>query len=1213
MEIHDTSKALEVLKEIGSRPTEGSSLLMPNLLACLKHDDPVVVRQSVTIGTSLFCTVLTEMVLQLRDSNKVEGWLEEMWSWMLRFKDAVRSLLLELDSPQLKVLAAKFLETCFLLFTSDGNDGEEGQDHPVLGPNMLAKEAGEVLNLFYELLQSASTLSGSLVTTIINCLASIAIKRPGHYDSILSVLLEFDPNFETSRDGQASSIQYAVRIALLRFLRCTHPCMFESRDKLVRVARGRYPGDTTELFIRQMEKLSRGIESNIRDARLSKVDPLPSHSSAPANHLRTRPVIDPADSSAVSDEMPSMRSQPNASEAPTLPVKVSCDMQNANEGEKGAQSLELLLSQIHPDLLADMVIETMKNLPKDFSALPEGNISMPLNSETSLPSVSSQGWPTVSSAASGQSSALPSVFAPAVVGSNGIISPPSDIPSVPNIVNDIKRDPRRDPRRLDPRRAEVPAGSGTIPMNSKGIDGMQGLIVSLSKPTPLEAPVVDDAPVSLMSKNELEAPECLTGQATEQQITEENLDITYGSAERDPSLEGQMPTDLPLSPVYSADQELITSIETVEDESVDGNTLESNEYSSCTSARLSSGDGSHDFPAVPDYIELSDEQKMKLSKLAITRLAEDYKSIQASGCDQPHLSILARLVAQIDADKDLVTFFQKHIILDYHHNKGHDLAMHVLYHLHAVTVSELEDHSSLETHNYEKFLLAIAKTLLDSLPASDKSFSRLLGEAPSLTKSAFILLEDLCQLHGYENHTIDTSDGDRITQGLGALWGLILGRPLYRQICLDIALKCSVHSHDEVRTKAIRLVANKLFLLPYAAESIEKFAKDMLFSVVDQQVTEAETKDLASSEQMTETGRQETSINGSHYSELGPESGPGIQLSPHSIQRQTSLFFALCTKKPSLLRLVFDVYGRASKVVKQSIHRHVPGLVRNLGPSYPELLQIVADPPEGSENLITLLLQLMTEESTPSADLIASVKHLYDTKLKDVSILIPMLSSLSKDEVLPIFPQLVDLPLEKFQAALDRILQGSAHTGPALTPVEVLVAIHDIDPVKHGVALKKITDACTACFEQRTVFTQHVLAKFLSHMVERDHLPMLFMRTVIQAIGTYPALVDFVMGILSKLVNKQIWKMPKLWVGFLKLVSQTHPHSFNVLLQLPPPQLMTALNKHANLRGPLAAYANQPNIRTSLSRQTLQVLGLNEPQHASTMPFTSSVHGSTLS
>ena len=79
--------------------------------------------------------------------------------------------------------------------------------------------------------------------------------------------------------------------------------------------------------------------------------------------------------------------------------------------------------------------------------------------------------------------------------------------------------------------------------------------------------------------------------------------------------------------------------------------------------------------------------------------------------------------------------------------------------------------------------------MLDSLPASDKSFSRFLGEAPILPESAFKLLEDLCQLCGYENHTKDASDGDRITQGLGAVWSLLLGRPLYRQACLDIVLK----------------------------------------------------------------------------------------------------------------------------------------------------------------------------------------------------------------------------------------------------------------------------------------------------------------------------------------------------------------------------------------------------------------------------------------
>jgi hypothetical protein len=69
-------------------------------------------------------------------------------------------------------------------------------------------------------------------------------------------------------------------------------------------------------------------------------------------------------------------------------------------------------------------------------------------------------------------------------------------------------------------------------------------------------------------------------------------------------------------------------------------------------------------------------------------------------------------------------------------------------------------------------------------------------------------------------------------------------------------------------------------------------------------------------------------------------------------------------------------------------------------------------------------------------------------------------------------------------------------------------------------------------------------------MVDRTPLPLLFMRTVIQAIDAFPTLVDFVMEILSKLVRKQIWRLPKLWPGFLKCVSQTKPHSFPVLLEV---------------------------------------------------------------
>jgi symplekin len=425
-----------------------------------------------------------------------------------------------------------------------------------------------------------------------------------------------------------------------------------------------------------------------------------------------------------------------------------------------------------------------------------------------------------------------------------------------------------------------------------------------------------------------------------------------------------------------------------------------------------------------------------------------------------------------------------------------------------------------------------------------------------------------------------------------------------------------VHSIEEVRTKAIRLVANKLYPLSYLSQNIEEFATKKMLSVVDGLHTgdgmdidesRAPVKEDDSQHNLSNGApkiRQAsgiTVVNSSGNDRLGSvQSASNVSIA--EAQRCMSLYFALCTKKHSLLQQIFSAYKNAPKAVKQAVQRHIPILIRTIRSS-PQLLCIISNPPEGSENLLMQVLQILTDGTSPPPDLIATVKRLYETKLKDAGVLIPILSSLTKDEVLPIFPKLVDLPLEKFQAALARILQGSAHTGPSLTPAEVLISIHGIDPERDGIQLKKVIDACSTCFEQRAVFTQQVLAKVLNQLVEQTPLPLLFMRTVIQAIGAFPALVDFVMEILSRLVNKQIWRLPKLWVGFLKCAYQTKPHSFHVLLQLPAAQLENAFNKTPALRVPLVAHASQPNIRSSLPRSTLVVLGLvQDAQPANSAP-----------
>nr|AXY97595.1 hypothetical protein Potri.002G107400 [Populus tomentosa] len=1258
-------KLVEVIEEIGLKAMENCSILIPVLLGLLRDSDSVVARESIVSGTHLYCGVLEEMALQCHRRGKVERWLEGLWIWMLKFKDAVFAIALEPGPVGIKLLALKFLETYILLFTTETTDSDrlvaEGSrrlfniswvagGHPVLDPVSLMSDANKTLVILLDFLWSPGSLPGALMIAVVNCLAAVARKRPLHYETILSALLDFDPKVE--KGCHAASIQYSLRTAFLGFLRCTYPTILESRDKLLRALRAMNAGDAAEQAIRQVDKMIKNKERTSREVRFSRDDQPTSQLPVSGDQLRKRSVPMDNEEQANGHEMAQKRSRYGPNILSTTPIQINesgpdsvfdngvsanvhlsdSDLTPAEqmiamigallaEGERGAESLELLISNIHPDLLADIVITNMKHLPKS---------SPPLTRLGSLP-VTLQNCSSSSPAqAVAPSAPVSSAQGPIPVVTAGNLSL-SDAPIVNNFPVDSKRDPRRDPRRLDPRRTATSVGVPSVAIvdDHGGMQPEMDSSVSLSKASPLPVVTsVENPPEPYISNSKIEdkSLEGLLVSKTDQVSMGE--EVICRPEEIVPILEAKASSDQAFSPPHTSEEgDVVLKLSDFEVASgADTLSVMEPEQLSPDVSNISVPEEicQVDLPQLPPYVELTEEQQKTVRLLAVERIIESYKHLSGTECSQTRMALLARLVAQIDADDDVVVMLQKHVLVDYRQHKGQELVLHFLYHLHSLTILDSVGSASYAAVLYEKFLLVVARSLLDAFPASDKSFSKLLGEVPFLPESAFKLLDDLCHCDIFDSHGKEVRDGERVTQGLGAVWGLILGRPNNRQAFLDIALKCAVHSQDDIRSKAIRLVANKLYQLNYISQNIEQFATNMLLSVVEQHASDIKPSQSVSTDQREgEVVSQEVSVSGSQVSETGNcenDSMKGAQplvqsvstMSFPEVQRHISLFFALCTKNPGLLQIVFDIYGQAPKTVKQAVHRHIPVLIRALGSSYSELLRIISDPPEGCENLLMLVLQILTQETTPSANLITTVKHLYETKLEDATILIPILSSLSKNEVLPIFPRLVGLPIEKFQMALAHILQGSAHTGPALTPAEVLVAIHDINPNKDGLPLKKITDACSACFEQRTVFTQQVLAKALNQMVDQTPLPLLFMRTVIQAIDAFPSLVDFVMEILSKLVSRQVWKMPKLWVGFLKCVSQTRPHSFQVLLQLPPPQLESALNKHANLRGPLATYASQPSTKTSLPRSTLAILGLVNERHMQQLPI-SSLHPSSTS
>ncbi|KAH9755995.1 Symplekin [Citrus sinensis] len=1252
---------IETIEDIGLKAMEHSSILMPVLLAFLRDGDSGVAGKSIVCGTNFFCRVLEEITMQFRWHGKVERWLEELWTWMVRFKDAVFAIALEPGLVGTKLLALKFLETHVLLFTSDSNDFEnftkEGSKqtfniswlsggHPFLDPVSLTSEANRMLGTLMDLLQSACNLPGSVIITVVNCLAAIGRKRPLHHNTILSALLDFNPNFETGRGCHAASVQYSLRTAFLGFLRCTNPTILESRDRLLKALRAINAGDTADQVVRQVDKMIRNSE-RARENRVDRNDQpstqlpllrdllkkrsMPQDNEernngldvaskrvryGPNNHLAMSAQMneswqDSVSVNGVSPSVPLLDSDLN-------PVEQMIAMIAAllAEGERGAESLELLISNIHPDLLADIVISNMKHLHKTPPPLTRlGNL--PVTRQIGSLSSPAQVVVLPSQINTMQSSLLTAqVQLPSSVAA--ISSSLSDTATGNTSATDSKRDPRRDPRRLDPRRVATPVGVPSIsttedagPVQSEFDDSS-----SITRPPSLD--------ITTSAEN-LPAP--LLTSAKSDDMTFESPSVCkmdQPNAEEGLSRSEEIVT---LPEVCASSDHRISSRAVDEDSAVvelsdvevygtsTSSLVESDQHTSAVSNASAWEETCKDLPPLPLFVELTEEEQKSVRTFAVERIFESYKHLQGAECSQTRMGLLARLIAQ--ANEDIVMMLQKYVVANYQEQKGHELVLHILYHLQSLMISSSNENSSYAAAVYEKLLLAVAKSLLDTFPASDKSFSRLLGEVPVLPDSVLQLLDDLCSSAVFDLHGKEVRDGERVTQGLGAVWSLILGRPYYRQACLDIALKSAAHSQDEIRAKAIRLVSNKLYQLSYITENIEQYATNMMLSAVNQHSSnlECSQSDSADLKAEGEVGSQETSISGSQVSEPGTfemDSVKGGQPISHSLstisfpeaQRLTSLFFALCTKKPRLLQLIFDKYVQAPKSVKQvfliiakvmltivvvanparlsvhigqfsnsqmAFHRHIPILIRALGSSCSELLHIISDPPQGSENLLTLVLQILTQETTPSSDLIATVKHLYETKLK----------------VLPIFPRLVDLPLEKFQMALAHILQ--------------------------------ITDACSACFEQRTVFTQQVLAKALNQMVDQTPLPLLFMRTVIQAIDAFPTLVDFVMEILSKLVSKQVWRMPKLWVGFLKCVSQTRPHSFPVLLKLPPPQLESALNKYANLRGPLATYASQPSLKSSIPRSILAVLGLANESHMQQLHISSlnpsdtgsSEHGAT--
>jgi len=209
--------------------------------------------------------------------------------------------------------------------------------------------------------------------------------------------------------------------------------------------------------------------------------------------------------------------------------------------------------------------------------------------------------------------------------------------------------------------------------------------------------------------------------------------------------------------------------------------------------------------------------------------------------------------------------------------------------------------------------------------------------------------------------------------------------------------------------------------------------------------------------------------------------------------------------------------------------------------------------------------------------------------------LIPILQGLSKTEVISALPSLLALKDIIVTQVIDRILGtrpgALANIGAsALSPSELLVVLH-----APNIPAKDAMKALNKCFERKRVYTSEVLAVALQQLVDQTPLPMLFMRTAMLALNTAPKLKGFIVGLLTRLLSKKIWKDARIWKGFVKCCGRTTPQSLDIVLQLPLTERASAFVIEPALRDRLVVHLKKMTLqqRSTVQANVFEQLGVS--------------------
>jgi symplekin len=455
------------------------------------------------------------------------------------------------------------------------------------------------------------------------------------------------------------------------------------------------------------------------------------------------------------------------------------------------------------------------------------------------------------------------------------------------------------------------------------------------------------------------------------------------------------------------------------------------------------------------------------------------------------------------------------------------------------------------------------------------------GVLPRLTPSALKLISAMCDIDDISKKVKEASQ-KQSNQTIATSAALHAGKQAAekRATMALLVLRDAAFQRTDAETRrgavqtAVALASGHFGASPSFEDKALKLVMNVVYartdalanSVVEAAITELK---VASNFAVAQYEKIQKANKATAESEAGKEHSIRAPFAPDSeeeksamdkVRKPAVLFMALCIRRPEIIKTLFELSSvPKADVLSKTVRQQMSKLARAAGTKHgaAEIARKVAEmsSPVEFPLLFALLDNLapLGEKGMPSQEFVDVCFEIQDKKrhgeTKDARFLIPILSAMSRDDLVKKLPEFVDAEDSIFMAALVKMGERLGRhallfreepspetpTLKGLTACEQLVYLHKLDFQAAGLPQKRYLDAIRLCLDNEDIFTDSLVMSALDHMsgvflTGAERLPLAFMRTIILVCSKHDSLHSWICHtLLPRLVEGKIFEDRRQW------------------------------------------------------------------------------------